>query len=357
MSVGNGRPRLVDVARLSGTSTAVVSAVVNGRAGTTIRVSESTRRRVLSAANELGYVANPVAQRLARGQNRLIGIFTHEAVFPIDRRSFYYPFLVGCEQEAEVQGYDLALFTSTSVGRGKRMIYRDGVNRLQVASGSVLLGWAESTDEIRRLSDEGYAFTYVGRRAVDGVEISYAAADYAGATREVVRHLVDLGHRTIKFVSSLDEREAGIDRQRGFLQAHHELGLPIDPTMPNKMAVSDMRLDVVAAWMREGYTAIVFEDDILAVPVVEMAREAGWSVPGDLSLAVLGDPLVHTDATPDWLTFAIPRHEMGRQAIRLLIDSFTRPEAIEPRHVVLPCTFREGETAGPPRSRKEGTSP
>lgn len=347
-STTNTRPRLVDVARLSGTSPAVVSTVVNGRTTSSIRVSEETKQRVLAAAKQMGYVANPVAQRLASGQNRLIGIFTHEAVFPIDRRSFYHPFLVGIEQEAESQGYDLALFTSTSTGAGKRTIYRDGANRLQITSGSVLLGWAKSTEEIQQLDADGYPFSYVGRREVQGVDVPYAAANYAQATSVIVHHLVAYGHRRIKYVSSLEDREAGNDRQRGFLEAARELGLPIEPAFPCRIT-TDVDGSVVRRWIAEGFTAVVFEDDIVAVPVLEAASAAGLSVPGDLSLAVLGDPLVHTESTPNWTTFKIPRLEMGRHATRILIDTITHQNSTEATQVVLPCTFQQGDTTGPPR--------
>ena len=346
------RPRLVDVARASGTSTAVVSTVVNGRTNTSIRVGDDTRRRVLAAAKKLGYVANPVAQRLAMGHNRLLGIFTHEAVFPIDRRSFYHPFLVGIEQEAETQGYDLALFTSTSTGVGKRMIYRDGANRLQVASGSVLLGWAESTEEIQRLAADKYPFSYVGRREVPGVDVPYAAADYAQATSEIVQHLVEHNHRRIKYVSGLEDREAGSDRQRGYLEAAQKFGLPVEPTFPCHMTENEVRPSVIKQWVDEGFTAVVFEDDIVAVPVLEAASAAGLFVPGDLSLAVLGDPLVHTESTPNWTTFEIPRLEMGRHATRILIDTITRPVSCQANYVVLPCALRLGDTTGPPRGKE-----
>jgi DNA-binding LacI/PurR family transcriptional regulator len=234
------RPRIADVARLAKVSPAVVSIVVNGRTDSTIRISPETKLRVWQAVQETGYVANPVAQRLAHGKNRLLGVFTHEPVFPVDQRSFYYPFLVGIEREAEARGYDLLLFTSAHGADGVRSIFRDGANRLLVASGSVLLGWAQDRGEIRRLAEANYPFTYVGRREIEGLSIPFAAADYAAATEQIVDHLVQLGHRRILYLSSLPEREAGIDRRLGFVRAMLRHGLELPATLSTRHDPGDI---------------------------------------------------------------------------------------------------------------------
>jgi DNA-binding LacI/PurR family transcriptional regulator len=320
--------------------------VVNGRTDSTVRIGRETAQRVWRAVREVGYVANPVAQRLARGRNRLLGVFTHEAVFPVDHGSFYHPFLVGIEREAEDRGYDLLLFTSTRGDDGVRSIFRDGVNSLLVASGSVLLGWAEDRDEIRQLAESGYPFAYVGRRDIEGVPIAYAGADYASATEEVVDHLVALGHRRILYLGSLPEREATIDRRRGFALAMARHGLRLDEPVGIRVHPDEVTAELLIGWRREGWSALVVEDDILAEPILAVAAGA-LRVPDDLSLAVLGDPLVHTEVDPRWTTFRIPRFEMGRQAAALLIDRIEGPDEPSAPHVVLPCAFSPGWTTGP----------
>jgi DNA-binding LacI/PurR family transcriptional regulator len=343
------RPRIADVAKLAKVSPAVVSMVINNRTDSTVRTGPETVKRVWAAISELGYVPNPVAQSLASGRNRILGVFTHEALFPVDQRSFYHPFLVGIEEEAEEQGYDMMLFTSTRHSDGTRRIYRDGVNRLQVADGAVLLGWAENREEIERLAAEGFPFTYVGRREIGDAAISYAAADYPGATAEVVEHLVELGHRRILYLSFQPEQEASVDRRRGFREAHQRLGLAIDEDFCLSIKPSEISLGLLESWLAAGYSALVVENDILAEPLLRLAESAGMRVPESFSLAVLGDPLVYTEDTPNWTTYRLPRIEMGRHAARLLIAMLSAPQPQPPRHVVLPCTFVPGATSAPPR--------
>jgi len=110
------RPRLVDVAARAGVSTAIASTVLNKRGDSNMRASPETAERIRTAARELGYSPNPAAQRLALGRNRILGVFTFEPIFPLAQQDFYHPFLLGIEQEAEEQDYDLLLFTSARTG-------------------------------------------------------------------------------------------------------------------------------------------------------------------------------------------------------------------------------------------------
>jgi DNA-binding LacI/PurR family transcriptional regulator len=323
--------------------------VVNGRTNSTIRIGSETKERVWRAVRETGYVANPVAQRLAHGKNHLLGVFTHEPVFPVDQPNFYHPFLVGIEREAEARGYDLLLFTSAHGEDGVRSIFRDGTNRLLVASGSVLLGWAPDRGEIRRLAESNYPFTYVGRREVDGLDVPFAAADYAAATEQVVDHLAQLGHRRILYLSSLPEREAGVDRRRGFVRAMHRHGLALPASLDARCDPEAITGDQVRAWTAAGWTAIVLENDILAERLLPIARTCGLSVPDDLSLAVLGDPLEYGESSTAWTTFRIPRFEMGRRAAAVLVDILEDPTTTTPRQTYLPCAFSPGSTTGPVR--------
>ena len=342
------RTKLTDVARRANVSTAVVSKVVNNKPGSSIRVSPETESRVLAAVRELGYVPNPVARSLALGQNRILGVFTHESIFPVDQQSFYHPFLLGIEEESEKQGYDLLLFTSTHTPDGKRRIYNNGMNRLQVANGSILIGREKDKSEITQLLDDGYPFVHVGRRSVPNRQIVYSAADYAAATSEVVRYLFDFGHRKILMLGSQNIHEPVVDRQQGFEAAYRSCNFPLVTDYRRHVLPEALTIEQIEAWFRQGITAFVVEDDMLAKPLIRLAEERGLRPPRDFSLAVLGDPLESTEDVPDWTTFKIPRRDMGRHAVRLLIE-ILEAKQFAARSVTLPCTFVKGQTSGPLR--------
>jgi DNA-binding LacI/PurR family transcriptional regulator len=300
----------------------------------------------------LGYAPNPVARSLAKGQNRLLGVFTYEAIFPLQYRDFYYPFVMGIEEEAELCGYDLLLFTRAASGGRRRQIYQDGVNRLQLADGAILLGRGENKQHLRRLLREGFRFVYVGRREVRGSPISYVAADYVGATAEVVSRLAALGHRRIAYLGRPDITEAVQDREAGYRAALTHLR--IGPALVRR--ASTVTPATVSRLLEEGTTACLAEDDRIAGQLDEATRILGTRVPDDLSYAVLGDPLTVSEGQPDWACFEIPREEMGRRAVRLLIGLISS-RSLDPVRITMPCTFVPGGTIGPPLERRRSTRP
>lgn len=343
---GGGRRKLrqIDIARLAGVSQGTVSLVMSGRAGTDTRISPETRDRVLEAVQQLGYAVNPMARSLAGGKNRLLGVFTFESVFPVEQRDFYYPFLLGLEAEAEAQGYDLVLFTSTSAGGepGERHIYRDGVNRLRVTDGCVLLGREGSKVELARLAREEFPFVFIGRRDLPGHELAYVGADYRAATAAVVRRLVELGHRRIAYLRWPEENEPTRDREAGYRLGHTEAGVAVDPALVLRTHGDAVTPPLLADYLAGGVTAIVAEDVGIARRVLDGALHLGRQVPRDLSVAALTDP---PDGEIEWSGLRIPRREMGSRAVGMLIAMLAG--RVDPRQVLLPCRVVEGETIGP----------
>ncbi|TWD81954.1 DNA-binding LacI/PurR family transcriptional regulator [Kribbella amoyensis] len=351
MTAKRRRPTQVDIARRVGISQATVSLVISGGAASDL-VAEDTRRAVLEAAAELGYTVNTAARSLKGGRNRMLGLYTFESVFPVDQRDFYFPFLLGVEGAAAEFGYDLLLFSSASPEAGRR-IYADGVNRLKVADGCVLLGRQLDRSEVAELIKEDFPFVFVGRREVPGVELPYVAADYIGATREMVRRLAQAGHRKLAYLKVTDDKEWTRDREAGFRQGLDEAGIAaadvpfiaIDEESP----LTAVRL---REWLAAGITAVVVEpshDDSVIAAVERAATELGLSIPADLSVAVLGDPLLRDATVRDWSRFALPREEMGREAVRLLLQLFD--DTATERQLYLDCTQIPGDSVAAPPGR------
>ncbi|MEV4619170.1 LacI family DNA-binding transcriptional regulator [Asanoa sp. NPDC049573] len=340
------RPTQADIARLAGVSQATVSLVLNER-DSGARISTETRDRVLAAMREWGYVANPSARSLAGGRNRIIGVYTFEPVFPTTGVDFYFPFLLGMEQEAAELGHDLLLFTSAG---GDRQIFRDGSTRLALADGALLLGRNPNVEEIEQLRDSGYPFVYVGHREVTGAPISYVAADYTTATQQLTQRLFEQGHERVAY-ARIGEGEAqpSRDREKGFRQAFRAGGKLIGPvwTLESAQDVAGLVDEIVAA----GITGLVAEQQLLAEQVRAAAGRRGLSIPDDLSVVVLGDPTGAEHDDVEWTGLEVPRQEMGRAATRLLVRSLDAEERAAVRESVA-CTIIPGTTAGAPgRSR------
>lgn len=353
MAAQRRRPTQVDIARHVGVSQATVSLVISGGAASE-QVAEGTRRAVLRAAAELGYTVNAAARRLKGGRNRMLGLYTFEPVFPVGQRDFYFPFLLGVEEATAEYGYDLLLFSSASSG-GDRRIYAGGVNRLKVADGCVLLGRHLHRDDLAALVHEDFPFVFVGRREVPGEELSYVAADYVGATSAMVRELAHLGHRRMAYLKLSGDEEPTRDRESGFRLGLGAAGIPDDGCIVHPVDdPGSVTGGLLEGWLSAGVTALLVEpseDDTTIVAVERAAAEAGLRIPEDASVALLGDPPLREGAR-DWTRFSLPREEMGREAVRLLLDLLENEDG-KPRQLNVACLPIVGDSTaapkGPPR--------
>ncbi|TNC24111.1 LacI family DNA-binding transcriptional regulator [Amycolatopsis alkalitolerans] len=340
-----GRPRQADIARIAGVSQATVSLVLGG-SETALALAPETRKRVMDAARELGYVADPAARRLVLRNNRLLGVYTFMATFPVDFRNSYYPFLVGVEEEAAAQGYDLLLFTGSGGEPDST-----GLNRLRLADGCVLIGRHAPADELARLLDDEFPIVYLGRNDSVGTRLPYVGADYVRASADVVAELAALGHRRVYYVREPDQAVASVDREDGFRLGLRETGLRGEVIRTDG---GDLGPDRLRAWLAEGATALVVEatDTQAAAGALRSAAEsAGLGCPGDFSLAMLGEEVYQRPGEPVVTGFALPRREMGRRAARMLIALLSGDRAAG-RQELLACTPVEGSTTAAPRAAR-----
>jgi DNA-binding LacI/PurR family transcriptional regulator len=340
-----GRPRQADIARLAGVSQTTVSLVLNGnKAG--IAIADETRDRVLETARSLGYVPDPIARRLSQGQNNLLGLYTFTATFPTNVQHSYYPFLVGIEEEATSQGYDLLLFTSSATAEAG---FDDVINRIRLADGCLFLGRHVPEEALGRFLDGGYPLVYIGRHDELGERLPYVAAGYVAAAAAVVRRLVSLGHRQMIYLRENDDAPASADREAGALLGRDEAGLPPGALTVIRTDGTDIGADRLCGWLADGVTAVLVEEtdaNVALNAVLAAAAAARLSFPEDCSLAVFGDP-PGRPGEPVLSGFAVPRREMGAAAVRMLAGLIDGADDVDTRQVI-DCPVVPGQTIGPP---------
>ena len=308
------KPVQRDIARITEVSQATVSMVVSGKANEN-GIPELTQERIREAIRELGYVPNVAARSLRGGRNGLIGVHTFERIFPVNSDDYYNEFLIGIEEQAVALGQDLVLFASTQRSDGTRAIYGSGSNRLSLADGAVILGLEENDEELKRLTMEGFPFVFIGRRDIPGVP--YVTADYSGATRMVVRTLKEHGHRKIGYLGDPRRKNPQEERHTAFVEfmTDHALQATLELFCEPKELNEVWLLTLLEA----GTTAIITENHELAMAVYNLAANVGVTIPDQLSLVSLdGAPL--SAAVIPWSHITVPRRELGRRAVTVLID-------------------------------------
>ncbi|MDQ1552094.1 MAG: hypothetical protein QOD50_1516 [Actinomycetota bacterium] len=344
------RVRQADVARAAGVSQAAVSLVLSGSPD--LSIGASTRQAILDAARDLGYVPDPIARRLATGRNNLLGLHTFAPEFPVSLSNSYYPYLEGVEVEAAAQGYDLLLFT----GAANTASRETAVHRLRLADGCVLVGRHPPIDDVRALLESGFPLVYIGRHDDLGEELSYIGADYSRATAALTDRLHDLGHRNFVYVQEVDTAVASTDREGGFEESMRRHSSDAVGTAP-RLAAEQITPALVKGWIDDGCTAIVVEGgtETLDSPasldtLTHVLGELGLEYPRDISLATTGSEFTQRSGSVVFAGFDVPRREMGRQAVQLLIDLLRGKElTVAERQRLLECAPVDGNTSGPAR--------
>ncbi len=331
------------VAQAAGVSTAVVSAVLNPHANSAIRVGRETAERVRAVVRQLGYTPNPIAQSLAKGRRNILGVFTYEPTFPSDRGNFFYPMLHGIEVAMSEVGRDLLLFTSAQATNKPRTIFSGGTNRLGVSDGAILLGQEPDAEELIQLSEAGFPFVTIGRRSPAGIELNWVGAGYADATRQLVEIGYRHGHRNIALLACATVREQQEDRINGYVRGLEKFDLPRRAEWQLNADADAVPESWIAALQADGVTLVLAETLEHALAIERLAVRLGLSVPADISVAVLGTPMADTNVIQRWTRFRIPREDMGREAVKVLIGLLDgKLEA--PVQVTLPCEIIAGET-------------
>lgn len=338
-----GRISLKDIAREAGVSTATASVVLSGKNGGVVRVGEETRERILTVAQNLGYMPNPAARSLVGGINHMIAIFTYEGIFPIEQHDFYYPFLLGIEKEAEVYGYDLLLMTSITGEAAQPDRRREGIHRLRLADGCILLGLERDEQEVSELAKSGFPLVTVGKREFPGVQVSYVAGDYQEATSKLIDRAYSKGHRKFAYFRVATDNIPSSDREMGYIAACRRLigaegGSYIFRATP-EVINSKQIIDLI----KNGVSCFIAERFAQANRIAELVEAADLHIPDDLSIMVLGGPKERLSIERDWTSFEVPSQEMGKHAFRILVSLIQDTEGL-PIRISLPCRIIEGST-------------
>lgn len=262
-----------EVARRAGVSTATVSRALSGRGP----VSPTTRQRVQTAADELGYVVSAAASALATGRARAIGV-----IVPFLDRWFYSTVLAGISDGLVRRGFDITLYGVSAAAEERHRVFSDNVRRRRV-DGIITIAPELDAEEAELLRGLGVPIVAI---AGPNPLVTTLTVDDRAVGRLATRHLLDLGHRRIAHIGSHETRGSSVPalRRRGFTEEMDAAGATpsfadADFTIEGGSAAARRLLDAV-----HRPTAIFAASDEMAIGAVLAAREAGLRVPQDVSV-------------------------------------------------------------------------
>ena len=309
--ISTRRTTLAEVAGAAGVSISTVSKVLNDRAD----VSAETRRRVQEHLRAAEY--RPTASRLGRQnhQSRLI-----EVLFSAAQNAYNMTVLEGIASAAQADGFEIVLG------------YRLGSDRFDFdpqhllnsgRAGAILLTMNPPQEHLDTLREAAFPLVVVDPPRVGNSDcVSIGSTCFTGGLT-ATQHLLSFGHRRIGHAGGPHSNDCSQARLAGHSSALRQAGIQLDESLithggftydAGRRAAHDL-LD-----RADRPTAIFAASDETALGVMEEARRRGIRVPEDLSIVGFDDTFLAARATPPLTTVAQPLVEMGRVAVRSLVQ-------------------------------------
>lgn len=335
------RPTIADIARRAGVSKGAVSYALNGQPG----VSEATRQRILAIAAEIGFNPNSAARALSGATANAVGLALSRPARILGIEPFFMELISGVEAELSARSYALTLQVVADT-EAEVAVYRRWWGERRV-DGVFICDLRVDDNRVPALEELGLPAVVIGGPGHTG-SLPNIWSDDAAALVETVEYLVALGHRRIARVGGLPGLLHAEIRAAAFADICRDLGLTQCVTVPSDYtgeegARATRRL--LSAPTRP--TAMIYDNDVMAIAGLSVAQEMGLAVPGDVSIVAWDDSplcrLVHPPLTA--LGRDIPAY--GAHAARQLLAAIAGQPAVAYQDETPHLTPR-GSTA-PPR--------
>lgn len=304
-------PRIRDVARLAGVSTATVSYVINESRN----VSADVHRRVLAAIAELQYSPSAIARSLKTRSTRTIGVVVSDISNP-----YFTAVVRGVEDVASANDYTI-IICNTDEDREKEQRYLKVLLAKRV-DGLIIAPSGHSSSLLPMMQVAGIPIVLMDR-SVDGMNLPIIRVDNRGGAYQAVTHLIDDGHVRIGAISGLAQVSTTEERYVGYVRALSERGLAV-------------RQD----WVKAGYskreggqramqellvladrpTAVFTTNNLMTLGALTALLEAGLSCPDDMAIVGFDDHEWASIVAPRLTVVRQPTNEVGQKAAELLIS-------------------------------------
>ncbi|MFS8477797.1 MAG: LacI family DNA-binding transcriptional regulator [Micromonosporaceae bacterium] len=331
---------LKDVARLAGVHPGTASKALNPR--TRKDVSARTVEAVLNAAQELGYLPDPIARSLRTKRSNVIGVILPDITNPV-----FPPAVRGIEDALREAGYTaLVGNTDNDPGREQELFRAMQGRRVD----GFIIGTARRDHPLlRKAAEDGIQLVQLNR-VTDDQAIPAALVDDAGGMRLAVDHCVSLGHRRLAHLAGPLDMSTGEHRRQAFLAACERHGDAIEEAIvvnsDGYSVDAGARATEHLLQTAAGCTAILGGNDLIALGAYRVLAERGMAIPKDVSVLGFNDMPFVDMFQPPLTTVHVPQYHIGVEAARLLLERLDNPDAPAKR-LVLPSRLVVRGSTGP----------
>jgi len=324
---GPGNVTLEEVARVAGVSRATVSRVVNDSP----RVRPEIRLNVEAAIRQLGYQPNRAARSLVTRRSDSIAVVITEPTGRLFSDPFFPRLVRGVSSELASRDLQLVLLMPDPSEQERTIRYLTGGH----VDGALLVSLHGDDPTPIALVERGVPAVFVGRPPL-GADVSYVDVDNRQGAFRATDHLLRSGCRRVVTVAGPADMAVGIDRVEGYRDALRAAGRTAD----DAVEMGDFTYEGGAAAMERLLLAapdldgVFCASDLMAAGALGVLLAADRRIPEDVRLVGFDDSPIATTTRPPLTSVGQPIEEMGREAVRLLLDEIDRRDR-PPRRVVL----------------------
>ncbi len=324
---------------------ATVSVVLNNVPGRSI--PETTRARIRSAAQKFNYQPSFVARSLRNRRTMTIGILV-----PVLADGYHTEVMSGIGDHLLEENY----FYFIAHHRHRPDLIEQYPNLLVSRGAEGIIAIDTHLDHKLAVP----AVAVAGHRKINSV--TNVVLDHNTAAEMALRHLYDLGHRTIAFMRGQPYSSDSEVRWQAMAKVSRDLGLAIRPELTIQLTKDltspELGYPVVQQLLahHRRFTALVCFNDMAAIGAIRALHDAQLRVPEDISIIGFDDVPQAAFQTPSLTTIRQPLHEMGKLAAELLLERLRAPAAIAQEVAVKPKLIVR-ETTSPPRQTSEKKTP
>lgn len=319
-----------DIAKRTGVSHSTVSRALRGDP----LISFETASRIRQAATEMAYLPSAAARSLKTNRSQVLGVIVSSIDDP-----FFSEIVFGIEEAAQEAGYRLFIAASQhDPAREQKIVQAMMEHR---TDGVIICSSSFSSDQGRQLLEYGFPIVVVNHQGAENFHYSIFHDDVDGS-RQITRHLIELGHRRIAYLGNSLSGRTTLDRLTGFKAEMQSAGLRVPPEYIHHVAGNSPQFGMDGSKyllnLEHPPTAIVCFNDMLAIGALKGCRQTGLNVPDDLSITGFDNITFSAYTHPPLTTFDQPKQSIGTEAARLLLGllhSSPDGKVFQPKEIIL----------------------
>ncbi len=333
------RVTITDIARMAGVSPGAVSFALNGRPG----VSDQTRSRILSIAQEHQWVPSSAARALVGSRAGVIGFAVNRSASTLGTEAFFTDLIAGVQSALAEFHIAMQMVLVSSIEE-EVATYRHWRGANQV-DGVIVIDPRDDDPRLAALTEMDLPAVVIGSHSSDAGHPATIWLDDSQVAHTLFDYLAALGHRSIAYVAG----PAEFQHTRMRIEVLAVLG---GRGVSGEVIATDFSPAAATATTRrllsraERPSAIVFDNDMMAIAGLRVAQEMRLSVPAELSIASFDDSVVAGLVRPSITCITRDTFGLGADAANFLREQIEAEEVLPDRIGALPqLTVRESTAA------------